>query len=72
MTSALSFSVTEKEIVLMRSAIFQQKNALKSDKHIPLINQSGLASNSLIEKKAGAVNNVQLKVSLSYQPDLAC
>ena len=37
MTSALSLSVTEKVIVLMRFVIFQQKDSPKSDKHISLI-----------------------------------
>lgn len=46
MTFALSLSVTEKEIVLMRFAIFQQKDSRKSDKHISLIDQSRLASKS--------------------------
>ena len=46
MTFALSLSVTEKEIVVMRFAIFQQKDSRKSDKHISLIDQSRLASKS--------------------------
>ena len=46
MTFALSLSVTEKEIFLMRFAIFQQKDSRKSDKHISLIDQSRLASKS--------------------------
>ena len=46
MTFALSLSVTEKEIVLMRFAIFQPKDSRKSDKHISLIDQSRLASKS--------------------------
>ena len=46
MTFALSLSVTEKVIVLMRFAIFQPKHSPKSDKHISLIDQSGLTSKS--------------------------